>query len=97
MYTQICSAEAGWFFVQDAGVTKDKPILQRVAAWAITDEGHVVGLIGAVIPKESNATSPFLTPPPSTENGQYKHFRDLTTREQEALKESNRPHRGQIG
>lgn len=103
-YKMISTAERGWFFVQNdqAQVKKhnqEGPIIQRVAAWALTEDDLVIGLVGGSAHDgtgESKNEFTRLWAPTRLANGEYKHFNDLTQAELAALADQNRPNRQNI-
>lgn len=104
-YKMVIPAERGWFFVQrDQSQVESHnqpgPIIQRIAAWGLTEEGKVVGLLGAGYYKgtgEADGSQTFLHEPTPLANGEYVHFNDLTKAELAYLgSETNRPNRENI-
>lgn len=103
-YKMIATAEPGWFFVQTdhAQIKKHNqsgPIMFRIAAWALTEEGKVVGLLGVAAHNgsgEPDGSQTFLHEPNPLVNGEYRHFNDLTKAELDHLEDIGRPNRQKI-
>ena len=104
-YKMIIAADRGWFFVQrDKQQLKNYghsgPIIQRVAAWALTEDDNVVGLIGDGYYKgdgEPNGSQTFLNEPTVKANGEYVHYNDLTQDELTYLgSDTRRPNRANV-
>lgn len=101
-YKMILTAERGWFFVQTdhAQILSPGPVIFRVAAWALTEDDKVVGLIGLGIhgsPGTSDNRQTHLHEPPIHVNGEYRHYNDLTQAELTYLgSDQNRPNRQNI-
>lgn len=77
-YKQIIPCD-GWFYAGDSEGVGD--VLIRVAAWALTDEGRVIGLIpGRDDPKDRLGT-PVLEEP-SDFPGTYIYYDNLTLEQQ---------------
>lgn len=76
-YTQVCTAQ-DWFFVHKTGREADPPIVWHIAAWALTDAGEVVGLVGAFGEEQGReGVSPKLTIVPPVP-GAYLHRDQLS-------------------
>lgn len=66
VYKSIAGAAGDWFYVQTVNVKNNDPIVFRVAAWALTEDGRVVGLVATgggsqvanVSPRLFSAASP---------------------------------------
>lgn len=103
-YKMITTAERGWFFIQtDQAQIKAHnqpgPIIHRVAAWALTEDGEVVGLVGCAHHKRSGAAEgrdTYLHRPNANANGEYKHFNDFTQAELASLSNPVRPNQASI-
>ncbi|WP_394745546.1 methionyl-tRNA formyltransferase [Shigella flexneri] len=77
-YKQIIPA-IDWYFRHDnvSGVT-GKSTLYQLAAWALKENGEVVGLVTV---RDDNGRSKLVTPPPVP--GDYLHKEQLTDDEKE--------------
>lgn len=104
-YKMITTAERGWFYVQrDQAQVKSHnqpgPIIHRIAAWGLTEEGRVVGLLGAGHYNgtgEADGSQTFLHEPNELANGEYVHFNDLTQAELTYLgSDPTRPNKANI-
>jgi hypothetical protein len=104
-YKMITTAERGWFFVQrdQAQIKKHNlpgPIIHRIAAWALTEDGKVVGLLGVGLYDGSGSpdgSQTYLHEPNPKVNGEYVHFNDLTQAELSYLgSDPSRPNKGSI-
>ncbi|MBV7417700.1 hypothetical protein KW830_04460 [Comamonas sp. CMM03] len=75
-----------WFFIH-AG--DKKPTVHVIAAWALKDDGTTVGLIGGVQtgPGTVCPGNRLVGVPPVL--GTYKHLRDLSQAEREALESTS--------
>lgn len=87
-YKMISTAEPDWFFVQYdlpqiAQNNPPEPIIFPVAAWALMDDGKVVGLVGPQYDKEGAHTQ--LCPPNPNIIGMYKHLRDFNPSQLQSL------------
>lgn len=67
----------GWFFVHANSGTPKKFTVHRLAAWALTGAGEVIGLLPVTAPVETNKTNAKLVSPPPIP-GAYVHESDLT-------------------
>lgn len=103
-YKTITTAEPGWFFVQTdhAQIKKNNqehPIIFRIAAWGLNEDGTVVGLLGVAAHNGSgnpSGSQTSLHEPNPLANGEYKHYNDLTHAELAALDDPTRPNRQNI-
>jgi len=85
MYKQIIPA-AEWFYVEHSKI-QDNIVVYYIAAWALTDAGHIIGLIsvhGSHTHDKGNNMARLVTVPP-TGSGQYKHRVELSENECKAL------------
>lgn len=75
-----------WFFVFSLEAEEDgrKYSVQRLAAWALTEEGEVTGLVSVSDPRREGLTARLIAPPP--EKGQYLHLDQLTPAMSDALR-----------
>jgi hypothetical protein len=69
-----------WFFVQKE--LPSGPNVMRVAAWALTEEGEVIGLLGPIAPWQKDPHARLVPPPPV--EGTYLHLSQLTDKERES-------------
>ena len=80
-YKQIIPA-TDWFYVDSA--TNNDVIIYHIAAWGLTEENSVIGLISVQDAQNwnpiSNPCARLLTVPPSR-TGMYKHKNELLDRE----------------
>jgi hypothetical protein len=75
-----------WFFVHDGIPRTEPPIVWHIAAWGITDDGRVLGLIGAFGREQGGKhTPPRLIPVPPVP-GDYLHRTQLNDIELQQLK-----------
>jgi hypothetical protein len=85
MFQSIIPA-VDWFFSHDGVDPADPPVVHRLAAWGMTEDGDVIGLISA-FSKEPGSNLPraarLNAVPPVP--GWYKHASDLTQAELEAI------------
>lgn len=72
-----------WFFIHKVPMAANENV-QTLAAFALTDEGTVIGLIpvGAK-EKGGNVIAPQLTSVPALSDGRYVHLNDLTETQRE--------------
>lgn len=72
-----------WFFVHKLATGSNENV-RTLAAFALTDEGTVVGLlpVGAK-EKGGNVVSAQLSPVPPVSDGRYVHLNDLTDKQRE--------------
>lgn len=77
-----------WFFIHDS-VDSKRPVVHIIAAWALKEDGATVGLIGGVQtgPGTVSPVSRLVGVPPVL--GTYKHLRDLSQAEREALESTS--------
>lgn len=66
-----------WFFVHENTGTKKTHTVHHLAAWALTTDGKIVGLLPVSDPSVSHGTTAKLVTPPPV-NGQYVHREQLT-------------------
>lgn len=78
--TNVCNCD-GWFFVHEG--SQGQLILLRVAAWGISEQGDVFGLVSH---QELGDTPLKLVPVPALP-GAYKHKDELTEEQLNAAKE----------
>lgn len=86
-YTGMMPA-TDWFFVHkiEGGGTKRTHTVHHLAAWAITDEGKITGLVPVSDTRIQNGlTAKLVTPPPI--EGSYVHREQLTPSMLESLNE----------
>lgn len=80
-YTSIASA-TDWYFIHKD--THDKPVVYQVAAWGLTKEGKVIGLVSAFPSREGEGAPQLNSVPPVP--GRYLHRDQLTQEEFDASK-----------
>lgn len=81
-YAQISPA-TDWYFKHDNSQNDKRPsTVYQIAAWAITEDGEVVGLVPVRDPETKRAK--LVTPPPLP--GDYLHKEQLTEDEIEYAK-----------
>lgn len=104
-YKSIITAEPGWFYLEPSQANRDpntwtrSPMFSRVAAWALTDDDKVIGLIGAqqVLKRDGTPHEPYARLHlPDAGIGYYKHLNDFTKAELDLLTDLQRPLRGNI-
>ncbi|WP_081712854.1 MULTISPECIES: hypothetical protein [Burkholderia] len=89
MYKEI-TPSTDWFFVHDGHNENAPPVVWHVAAWGLTEEGEVVGLIGAFGREDgSKGKTPRLIQVPAVP-GSYLHLRQLTAAELELATKRSR-------
>lgn len=80
-YKQIIPA-TDWFYVDSS--TNNDVIIYHIAAWGLTEENSVIGLVSVNGAQAFNPKGDFLarliTTPPSC-SGRYKHKNELSERE----------------
>ncbi len=85
MYTKIVPA-TDWFFVHPDVLAKNPPTVWHLAAWGLTSEGEVVGLVGAFGAEQGrDGVAPKLVSVPPVP-GVYLHRDQLTEVEREQLR-----------
>jgi hypothetical protein len=77
-FTSLCPC-ADWFYT--ATGSQDEPIVFRVAAWALQDNGDVIGLVSASSATTNANVSRLVGPPPI--GGRYVHESQLTPQQRE--------------
>lgn len=78
------SSVSDWFFRHDG--TDGAPVVYQIAAWGLTDEGEVIGLVSAFgIQQGEQRRAPHLVAVPPVP-GTYLHRDQLSQEEQEASK-----------
>lgn len=83
MYKQIISA-TDWYFRHDAPPGGGSlPVVYQIAAWALTDDGNVIGLVTVRDPETGRPK--LVSPPPIP--GDYLHREQLTEQEIAATKQ----------
>lgn len=83
-YAQITPAD-DWYYVCEVTETNKKPIVWKVAVWALSGTGEqVFGLVAISGTKDTDPGSLVSVPPLK---GCYKHKSELTQAEQQALVE----------
>ena len=83
MYKQIIPSH-DWFYVNNTDV---HIVIWRIAAWCLTEDGLVIGLISidnSMQCDESNKMAKLVSVPPNN-SGMYKHKDELTEEEKKAL------------
>lgn len=91
-YKTITTAEEGWFFVQTDHKQIEENngliIIMRVAAWALTEDGEIYGLVGVsdtVLGPQASKVITQLHAPNRLANGQYKHINDFDLKQLKCL------------
>lgn len=75
---QIAAAAPGWYLVQSSHDS-----VYPVAAWALTDSGEVIGMVG-LLETGGGGKVPCLTGPPPLE-ARYVQYDELTPKQKESL------------
>ncbi|HGB2244981.1 TPA: methionyl-tRNA formyltransferase [Salmonella enterica subsp. enterica serovar Aberdeen] len=75
-YKQLIPAQ-DWYFRHFTDQSDYPVIVYQLAAWALTEEGSITGLVAIYDPKEGKAK--LVTPPPV--KGNYLHRDQLTDKE----------------
>lgn len=83
-FQQLLPAD-GWFFRHLAQDESGDAVLYRLAAWALTGDGTVIGLVAPNAPNQQ--TQRLMGVPPGL--GEYLHFDELTDSELRELKKRN--------
>lgn len=66
-----------WFFVHKSEDARRPHAIHRIAVWAITENGEVIGLIPVNDPRVTNGLTAKLVAPPPIE-GEYRHLSTFT-------------------
>ncbi|MGL5845371.1 MAG: hypothetical protein ACRCYG_01985 [Aeromonas veronii] len=81
-FKQIMPAD-GWYFRHETAQQNGEFVLYRLAAWALTHDGKVIGLVAANF--QDQRPQRLITVPPVA--GVYKHTDDLNIHEKDYLRE----------
>lgn len=83
-YKTIIPAQPDWYWVRadwSQARNPEYPLMTTVAVWALTNDGEVIGLGGALALFDDTGIHTQLQPPWRSVKGVYKHLQDFEPHE----------------